>query len=252
MDVHLPKPLHGWREFVGEVGIIVLGVLIALGAQQLVTYLSDRAELHEAEQAMIAELRDDDLPQAYTRAAIFGCLAAQLDQLRDAVSSADRAKVSQLASNFNPVYRTWDQQAWQAAVGSQVLVHAGARRMFGWSTAYIAIPWLAEDAKAEHRELPKLWADLSGNAQLSAAQQDRLYEVIATLRDYNRQMSGSSLVLVRLAGDAGLTLTPAQKAAILSEARRQYGDCVKEPSPERLPMQKQLSNATDAVFGANR
>lgn len=27
MDFHLPKPLHGWREFVGEVAIIVLGVL---------------------------------------------------------------------------------------------------------------------------------------------------------------------------------------------------------------------------------
>ena len=32
MHIHLPKPLHGWRAFVGEVGIIVLGVLIALGA----------------------------------------------------------------------------------------------------------------------------------------------------------------------------------------------------------------------------
>ncbi len=26
MHFHLPKPLHGWREFVGEVGIIVVGV----------------------------------------------------------------------------------------------------------------------------------------------------------------------------------------------------------------------------------
>ncbi|MEO7503759.1 MAG: hypothetical protein ABIT69_01080 [Sphingomicrobium sp.] len=29
------KSLHGWRLFAGEVGVIVLGVLIALGAQQL-------------------------------------------------------------------------------------------------------------------------------------------------------------------------------------------------------------------------
>jgi hypothetical protein len=27
---HLPKPLHGWRQFAGEVGIIVIGVLIGL------------------------------------------------------------------------------------------------------------------------------------------------------------------------------------------------------------------------------
>ena len=36
MHIHLPKPLHGWREFLGEVGIIVIGVLIALGAEQVI------------------------------------------------------------------------------------------------------------------------------------------------------------------------------------------------------------------------
>ena len=36
MHFHLPKPLHGWRELIGEVGIIVVGVLIALSAEQLV------------------------------------------------------------------------------------------------------------------------------------------------------------------------------------------------------------------------
>src|SRR6476646_9139193 len=36
MHFRLPKPLHGWRAFAGEVGIIVIGVLIALGAEQVV------------------------------------------------------------------------------------------------------------------------------------------------------------------------------------------------------------------------
>ncbi len=44
MHFHLPKPLHGWREFVGEVGIIVVGVLIALGAEQIVRDLHSRAD----------------------------------------------------------------------------------------------------------------------------------------------------------------------------------------------------------------
>jgi len=45
MHVHLPKPLHGWRAFVGEVGIIVVGVLIALGAEQMVEALHWRSEV---------------------------------------------------------------------------------------------------------------------------------------------------------------------------------------------------------------
>jgi len=33
MDIHKPKPWHGWREFLKEYGIIVLGVLTALGLE---------------------------------------------------------------------------------------------------------------------------------------------------------------------------------------------------------------------------
>lgn len=36
MHFHLPKPLHGLHEFIGEVRIIVLRVLIALGAEQTI------------------------------------------------------------------------------------------------------------------------------------------------------------------------------------------------------------------------
>jgi hypothetical protein len=44
MRFFLPKPLRGWRQFVGEVGIIVIGVLIALGAEQVVQDLNVRAD----------------------------------------------------------------------------------------------------------------------------------------------------------------------------------------------------------------
>lgn len=56
MHVHLAKPLHGWREFVGEVGIIVLGVLIALGAEQVVETLHWRNEGREFRTAVDHEL----------------------------------------------------------------------------------------------------------------------------------------------------------------------------------------------------
>ena len=36
MHFHLPKPMHGWRDFAGEIAIIVIGVLIALGAEQVI------------------------------------------------------------------------------------------------------------------------------------------------------------------------------------------------------------------------
>jgi hypothetical protein len=55
----MPKPLHGWREFAGEVGIIVLGVLIALGAQQIVSAIDARQDAGNLRRALSSELADD-------------------------------------------------------------------------------------------------------------------------------------------------------------------------------------------------
>jgi hypothetical protein len=57
MHIHLPKPLHGWREFVGEVGIIVIGVLLALGAEQAIEALHHRSQVHE----MTDKLHDESV-----------------------------------------------------------------------------------------------------------------------------------------------------------------------------------------------
>ena len=247
MEVHLPKPLHGWREFVGEVGIIVLGVLIALGAEQVVQYFHQQAQLREAEDAMTSELRDDDLPQAFTRTAIYNCYSGQLDAIENAAASGDRDKFRTLARNYKPVFRTWDDEAWKAALASQVLVNTGSKRMINWSAAYILIALLSQSAKEETDQLPRLWARLSGVGPISAAQQDRLFQVTEDLRRDNRGMALSSLVLMSVLGQRGMTLTPQAKRALLSEARGKYGVCVTELSPDRLNFKSQLSYVNGAL-----
>jgi hypothetical protein len=59
MDIHKPKPWHGLREFSKELVTIVLGVLIALSAEQAVEWLHVRTEMAEARAAMRIEIRDD-------------------------------------------------------------------------------------------------------------------------------------------------------------------------------------------------
>src|SRR5689334_23541020 len=55
MHFHLPKPPHGWRQFIGEVGIIVIGVLIALGAEQMVQSVHERRVAEDARENVRAE-----------------------------------------------------------------------------------------------------------------------------------------------------------------------------------------------------
>jgi hypothetical protein len=55
MHIHKPKALHGWREFLGEIGVIVCGVLIAIALEQIVETLHRHAQARE----MIRKLRDE-------------------------------------------------------------------------------------------------------------------------------------------------------------------------------------------------
>ena len=88
MHFHLPKPLHGWREFAGEVAIIVLGVMIALGAEQVVEQWHWRGEVREADQRMRDDMRFD-LAVASERFAIDPCLRPRLGELRDQLIKTD-------------------------------------------------------------------------------------------------------------------------------------------------------------------
>ncbi|HEX3423964.1 MAG TPA: hypothetical protein VHS33_11275 [Sphingomicrobium sp.] len=241
MHVHLPKPLHGWRAFAGEVGIIVLGVLIALSAEQVVEYFRNLSELRKAENAMKSELRDDDLPQAFIRAAVYPCYSAQLDAIEDAVASADRAKFVTLSKAYNPVFRTWDDAAWRAALASQILAYAGSKRMIDWAGAYIPIPILSHTASQESDALSRLWTRLDGDGPIPADQRQRLFQVISDLRLFNRGMNFSSLAFMNVLSKRGLTLDAHRKRELLLEARQTYGGCAAEPSPERLNMKRQLT-----------
>lgn len=80
MHLHLPKPLHGWRAFVGEVGIIVIGVLIALTAEQVAEALHWRSEVASFRSAVRQEVAIDLGTYQY-RMNENGCVHSRLDDL---------------------------------------------------------------------------------------------------------------------------------------------------------------------------
>lgn len=229
MHFHLPKPLHGWREFAGEIAIIVVGVMIALGAEQVVQGLHEQAQIREIESRMTTELRDDDLPQAFARGAIGACNAAQLDQIEQAIAAGDRATVAKLAARYQPPFRSWDDQAWKAALASPAFTGGGSDRMIAWSVAYQATPILTQWTTDEQARLPELRVRMSGTGPLSAEQQDRLFQVLANLKVDNGRMTGGSRAMLDYASRAGVDVPRKVRAEILAEAHRIYGACVSDP-----------------------
>jgi hypothetical protein len=59
MDIHKPKPWHGFREFLKEYLIIVVGVLTALGGEQLVEWRRNSDEVAAARAALHHEIGGD-------------------------------------------------------------------------------------------------------------------------------------------------------------------------------------------------
>src|ERR1700754_541098 len=56
LEIHKPKPWHGWREFLKEYLIIVVGVLTALAAEQAAESWHWRERAHEARERLRAEV----------------------------------------------------------------------------------------------------------------------------------------------------------------------------------------------------
>jgi len=81
MDIHKPKPMHNWREFLAEIAVVVLGVLIALSAEQVVENLHEARSAREAREALREELVQDLSDEQIRRNSAQACITRRLDEI---------------------------------------------------------------------------------------------------------------------------------------------------------------------------
>lgn len=80
MQYRLPRPPHGWDQVAWEVGIVVLGVLIALAAQQVVDDLQWRQKVGVVRQSIMGELGNNRARWEENLTAV-RCALQEIDQL---------------------------------------------------------------------------------------------------------------------------------------------------------------------------
>ena len=115
MHIHLPKPLHGWRAFVGEVGIIVIGVLIALSAEQVIETVHAHQRIRETRAALDAEL-SRDLAAFEWRASHRSCVRPRVAELDRWAKAMAAGKVIKLKKEFTPpIFFAINTTVWQAS-----------------------------------------------------------------------------------------------------------------------------------------
>ena len=139
MYFQLPKPLHGWRQFVGEVGVIVLGVLIAIALEQLVETIHWQGQVRDARGAIGDDMSQTNRAFAF-RVAAHDCIAARLIKLNEIIErSARHQPVPHLGEVMPDIGNALFQNAWQTSRASQTLAHFDRRKLRLYGSYYVGI-----------------------------------------------------------------------------------------------------------------
>jgi len=177
MHFHLPKPLHGWRAFVGEVGIIVVGVLIALGAEQAV----ERLHWHDQVAAGREELRQDYitiLALAGEREGEDKCIRSRLLTLRDLLNSHGD-HLPAIGHVGSPPARSWYPASWDSLVASDVSTHMSHQDLLAFGGVAQQARQAEETANREIEDWATIYTMVGPARQLEQGEAAQLRRAIA-------------------------------------------------------------------------
>jgi hypothetical protein len=237
MHFHSPKPLHGWREFAGEVGIIVIGVLIALGAEQAVEKVHWRLEVRETDQRVQKDVVAN-LTNAEERFAIDPCLRPRLTELRDALL-VERSMWpgSQLhfandvyKSEFPSVYRTpvrpWIETSWHSAQNGETLSHFDPDRVQQLAALFDDADALRV-TQAEEEKASEDLGDLAFPGLITAAERRSHLNTVAKLDTLDSRILYLAQLFLTDAREAGIAPDPESVRKAILQQKAYRGACVK-------------------------
>lgn len=136
MHVHPPKPPHSWQDLAREIGVIVLGVLIALGFEQVAETVHWNHAVKEGREALHREIARNN--HYFSERAAFGpCIDAHVQQTRKLIDYAAThgrtLPASKVSLKTGYIIETSE---WEAQKAAQALVHFPAEERSALSTYY--------------------------------------------------------------------------------------------------------------------
>lgn len=180
----LLKPVNNWPAFAGEVAIIVIGVLIALSAEEIVQRLNWRQQVREARGALDAQLGESQA-SALERIANSKCDARRLDRLDDLIA---RGALPELDLSELGYLRLWSTSSWDAAAASGAVAHMTPEWRNRYADLFSFTAVLGEMNRKEFDLIAEL-RTLERHRELTETSRDRLTRTISQLRSYNRMMT---------------------------------------------------------------
>ena len=223
------KPWHDWRNDGRELAIVVIGVLIALLAQEVVQRWEWQQKIRAADDAMMREMFWDNGPEMLARVSIQPCIDAQLDAIRDAVeANRPRSEIAGLVDRFFTPFVTYDTVAYRDVSASDVPIHMPKARENAWTQAYAMMPIVDATEAQESVDTARIFALKRSGGPLSDAEQISLLQAIEEVRaDGIRMMSGINWTMLAMPQLHG-TFDKVRLDQGLQFARLHYGSCIRD------------------------
>jgi hypothetical protein len=259
MHIHLPKALHGWRELAKEVGIIVLGVLIALTFEQIVQNWRWSVEARHTREALTREIGYSAL-WAEERLAVQGCLRDRIAKLTAKLNSgstewtADPVVLGEprnavglalqtgIPLAYRAPHRPWLSDEWQTAKSGGIIDHFSREDARNIEFIYRNIEQL-DALQNEEASLEPQISFLSFNQSLQPQSRVQALVTLSRLDFLNAMQVQSAQQMLATARSTHIPIGPiaigqrpmtleAARNRIVGSIRERYGACVINPPEE--------------------
>jgi len=251
LEFHRPKPLHSLREFLSEVAVVLLGIVIALAGEQALLSLESRHKIRLVAEEMRQEFSGDDGPQALERIALSKCVDTALDTIRgSAETNADRSAILASIGRFGTPRHTWDSIAFQDALSAGILAQMPTDRVDAMSRFYSLMPVLESANEREFRDGASLAAISRAGGPLTESERGQVLKAVETLRRDNAEIVGFSLLAESAMKQLGVKIADyrphAGRVSSLYDPRRVINEMW------AMPMAQQCVNVARALLADSR
>lgn len=211
VEIHRPRPIHGWRDFAKEVATIVLGVLLALAGEQVVETLRERALRTEAREAIEGEIRRN-LDIFRRRGEVQPCIDRRLREIEGLLVAAPGAPLPRPLWIGRP-------QVWSINTSRLAAATSGARTALlppalqaSYSEVYSGLAVVDTAQGIEQLAWARL-RSLETLPALDGASRFALTEALHEARYANFRILVAAAQTRKLAGALGLAAEPSPYAA---------------------------------------
>jgi hypothetical protein len=188
MDIHKPKSVHNWRELLKEIGIIVIGVLIALGAEQAVDTIHWMRQTDAGEEILRGAFVEK-AQNAALRDVQSDCIAQRLAFLSTVLQRASEdGRLPPIGAIGHPPYTPWSIGSWDGLVAGQTISHLPRQEMIDYSIISQRTIFLSGLSDREEAQWTLLGTMAGPGRRLSDAEAEQLRIVLAEASDSNALM----------------------------------------------------------------